>query len=79
MSVSVYTVGDIVLLSGEGWENYCSTPLAGKEREILEVDKKGRGLVALMPDSDSRGYYCDYVTPEVNSKYYAEIVKTVGS
>ena len=73
MADSVFEVGDTVQLVGSGWDNYCSTPLAGKLCTVKEVDDKGQAEIIAVEDSEY-GYYA-WVSPDENHRLFGVVIK----
>ena len=69
----MFQVGDIVRLDGEGWKQYCSTPLWGREFEVREVEADGRGVVPIIPAREG-GYYMAWVSPDPLNHLYGVVV-----
>lgn len=69
---SVFHVGDVVQLVGVGWEHYCSTPLLGKYREVVEVDAFGVASV-IIGTYRGEGYY-GWVHPERTNELFGVVV-----
>ena len=69
----MFQVGDTVRLDGEGWKQYCSTPLWGREFKVSEVEADGRGVIPIIPAREG-GYYVAWASPVVSNPLYAVVV-----
>lgn len=73
MAVDRFRPGDVVCLTGSGWEYYCSTPVAGREFEVWEVTEKGEAVIPLIP-AGGGAFYMAWVSPIVGSEYYGAVI-----
>lgn len=73
MAVDGFQVGDVVRLTGEGWEHYCSTRVAGREFEVWEVTEKGEAVIPLVP-AGGGAFYMAEVSPVAGDELYGAVV-----
>jgi hypothetical protein len=67
-----YEVGDLIVLSGEGWDTYCSRELRGAKKIVTSVTPKGEAEFELVP-SGAGGWYMGWASPNPENPLHGSI------